>query len=154
MFVIGPARSKEKFLQTGRKSLFRAINDSECSACPSDMLTYIIHPCTPSPIASPCQLTSPASSPLAIELIHTAAALLVASESAAATAAARSPCLGYPASSTPYVAVAAAPVAALSHGRADISHCYQPHNKVRPPLTKTISRVLPAPHRGRLRAFF
>jgi hypothetical protein len=58
--------------------VFRANSDSECSACLSGLLTYIVLPCTPSPLTSRCQLTPPAPSPLAHELIHATAALPVA----------------------------------------------------------------------------
>jgi hypothetical protein len=42
---VGPARSKGKLLPTGRKGFCHAFCVSECSACPSGLLTDIIHSC-------------------------------------------------------------------------------------------------------------
>jgi hypothetical protein len=77
MFLSRPRATKEKTspnLHADFSVLSRG-SDSECSAYPSGLLTYIIHPCTPSPFASRCQLAPSASSPLAHELIQAAAAL-------------------------------------------------------------------------------
>jgi hypothetical protein len=48
--------------------VFPRVSDCECSASLSGLLTYTILPCTPSPLASRCQLAPPAPSPLAHEL--------------------------------------------------------------------------------------
>jgi hypothetical protein len=61
-----------------RENAFPRNSDSEYSACPCGLLTYIILPCTPSPLASRCQLAPSAPSPLAHELTHAAAAFPVA----------------------------------------------------------------------------
>jgi hypothetical protein len=76
---VGPAQRKGKLrpIYTPRKC-FPRNSDIECSAYPSSLLTYIIHPCTRSPLASRCQLAPPAPSPLAHELNHATAALPVA----------------------------------------------------------------------------
>jgi hypothetical protein len=81
-------------------------SDSECSAYPSGLLTYIIHPCTPSPLASRCQLAPPAPSPLAHELTLRRRCI---SLSQLASAAARSLCSGCPAPDTFCTAAAASP---------------------------------------------
>jgi hypothetical protein len=57
--------------------LFLANSDSECSAYSSGLFTYVIYPCTPSPLASRCQVAPPAPSPLAHELTHAAATAAV-----------------------------------------------------------------------------
>jgi hypothetical protein len=51
---VGPAQPKGKRLQiyTLRKRVFRENSDSECSACLSGLLTYIVPPYTPSPLTS------------------------------------------------------------------------------------------------------
>jgi hypothetical protein len=67
MFLSGPAQPKGKLFPTGRES-FPHDSDSECSASLIGLLTYTILPCTPSPLASRCQLTPPTPSPLADEL--------------------------------------------------------------------------------------
>jgi hypothetical protein len=54
-------------IDTPRKR-FPRNSEIECSACPSGLLTHIVHPCTPSHLASCCQLAPPAPSPLAHEL--------------------------------------------------------------------------------------
>jgi hypothetical protein len=66
---VGPAQPKRKFrpIYTPRKC-FPHNSDIECSTYTSGLLTYIIHPCTPSSLASRCQLAPPAPSPLAHEL--------------------------------------------------------------------------------------
>jgi hypothetical protein len=51
-----------------RENVFPKNSESECSAYPSGLLTYIVPPCTSSHLASRCQLAPPAPSPLAREL--------------------------------------------------------------------------------------
>jgi hypothetical protein len=65
--LVGPAQPKGKLLRRDVK-VFPRDSDSECSVSLSGLLTYSILPCTPSPLASHCQLTPPAPSPLAHEL--------------------------------------------------------------------------------------
>jgi hypothetical protein len=127
---------------------------------PSGLLTYIIHPCSPSLLTSRCQLAPPSPSPLAIELLH--AADVLPPPAAYAIAAARSHCPGYPTPSASYVTAALLPLSPAAHVSAAATprSCLNPTAEqtpaayqVRPPLTKTISRVLPPP-RERFRAFF
>jgi hypothetical protein len=75
MFVSRPCATKGKTSPNlhAEKTFFRANSDSECSACRSGLLTYILPPCTPSPLANRCQLVLPAPLPLAHKLIHAAA---------------------------------------------------------------------------------
>jgi hypothetical protein len=94
-----------------KETVFRANSISECSACPSGLLTYIIYPCTPLPSASRRQLAPSAPSPLVAKLIHAAVALSIAAESAAT---ARSTCPGCPVPDTFCVAAAAAALFPLS----------------------------------------
>jgi hypothetical protein len=107
---VSPAEPKGKLrlIYTPRKR-FPGNSDIECSAYPSGLLTYSIHPCTPSPLASRCQLALPTPSPLAHELtLRRRCAPPPPPEiyaSAAATAA-RSTCPGDPTPSTPYAAAA------------------------------------------------
>jgi hypothetical protein len=145
---VGTAQPKEKLLPTytQRKRFFHANSDS---ACLSGLLTYIVRPCTPSPLTSGCQFAPSAPSPLATELIHAAAALPVQFMSAAAAAArstcpkcpvpdtfcaataaaSRSTCPGYSAPSTHYVI---APVAAFAPPQA-IAAAASPCPRLRPP---------------------
>jgi hypothetical protein len=75
-FVSRPRATKRKTAPNlhAHFSAFPRNSDSECSAYPSGLLTYIIHRCTPSPFASRCQLAHPDPSLLA----HAGAALPIA----------------------------------------------------------------------------
>jgi hypothetical protein len=66
---VGPAQPKGKLrpIDTPRKR-FPCNSEIKCSAYSRGLLTYIVHPCTPSPLTSRCQLAPPAPSPLAHEL--------------------------------------------------------------------------------------
>jgi hypothetical protein len=64
---------KGKTSLDGTQKFFSRDSDSECSACLSGLLTYIVPPCTPSSLTSHCQLTPPDPLPLATELIQAAA---------------------------------------------------------------------------------
>jgi hypothetical protein len=113
MFLSRPRAIKGKTSPNlhAEKTFFRANSDSECSTYSSGLLTYIIYPCTPSPLASRCQLAPPAPSLLAHELIHAAAALPVAAYASAAVAAAAAAAILCPRLRPPlgtYVAAAAA----------------------------------------------
>jgi hypothetical protein len=103
---VGLVQSKGKLLPSGTREIFRAIVNGV--QCVSEWPAHRHHPSLPLSLsASRCQLAPPVPSPLAHELLHAAAALPIAAESAGA--AARSSCPGYPVPSSLYVAATSAP---------------------------------------------
>jgi hypothetical protein len=106
---VGPAQSKGKLclIDTPRKRFLRN-SEIECSAYPSGLLTYIVHPCTPSPLANRCQLVPPAPSLLAHELTPRRRCTSPSQLASAAAAAARSLCPGCPVHDTFCAATTAA----------------------------------------------
>jgi hypothetical protein len=68
MFLSRPRATKWENFSRRDVKVFPRDSDSECSACPSGLLIHIVHPCTPSHLASRCQLAPPAPSSLAREL--------------------------------------------------------------------------------------
>jgi hypothetical protein len=123
---VGPAQPKRKRLpiNTLKKRFSRAKSDSKCSACLSGLLTYIVPPCTPSPLTSRSQLSPPAPSPLATELIHAAAALLVA---ACECRCHRHPCTAPAAAASPYHRLRPVPSGARRRHCPGI--CLRPHKQ-------------------------
>jgi hypothetical protein len=145
-------------------SAFPCNSEIECNAYPSGLLTYIVHPCTPSFLASRFQLAPPAPSLLAHELtLHrlcTSPSQLV---SAAATAAARNLCPRCPIPDTSCAAAAAAdvtpqlppppystsrrcqPVSPASPDRFRYARCPPPPLCSRTPPRRPQARALPPP---------
>jgi hypothetical protein len=68
MFLSRPSKTKGKLRRYTPRKRFPPNSDIKYSAYPSGLLTYIIHPCTSSLLASRCQLAPPTPSPLVHEL--------------------------------------------------------------------------------------